>query len=336
MHWIYALLMLSAIPMITNCGQEASFAEVSQGKKGSTDSSEELDANPDESPSEEVATGEDLETGEDDGDATIGVGNDDDGKQLPSIDDLINEGKDPKEIVKITCANGEKKTLKQMITFDPPEQKCPWGTDDDPFEGNLGIKDRRVSARIEQQVALDIPSNALFCDMSLDFKAGLPEEDREKGQYMYYDDEIFLTFNDVIFAASQSYDNVFQNEEGFLIYDWNKIVGERYEWERFQPYCITMGTQEGACSIPKTQTKGYMDVALTPELVQNLAAYTGFVFDKKEDKMQLTEEQAAEKKANEKFEFGFVTIGDDNTNIDCAHSKFEFEINLQYVVVKND
>ena len=216
------------------------------------------------------------------------------------------------------CASSTVVAMQQVVTFAEPAGTCAWGTDSAPNLGNLGQLDSRVSARLEQDIVLAVPSNALLCSLSLDF---IP--DGTAGQNMVYDDEIFMTFNNVILAASQSYDTAFEKKDGYMMYDWNRLAGKPYTPTGFQQYCLGADQALGSCSIPPTQTPGVMKVTLSDALVQGIAASTG-----------VTVAASGVAPNTSKFKFSFVTIGDNDAPDDCKHSKFEFQAAAKYVIFK--
>jgi len=68
-----------------------------------------------------------------------------------------------------------------------------------------------------------------------------------------------------------------------------------------------------------------MKVEFNDEIVQKIAVLSGA-------SMATSEKPVAADKS--KFEFSFITIGDNDDPIDCKHSKFEFKVSAQYVVFK--
>jgi hypothetical protein len=215
------------------------------------------------------------------------------------------------------CATGKVTQLVQNIVFAKPATTCDWGTDANPKMGNLGRKDGRVSARFEQEVALKVPDNALICGLTLDFV-----DDTTAGQSMRYDDEIFLNFNNVILAASQSYAPAFTMKDGHMMYSWDGLVGKKYGYGLYEPYCAGAETGKGECFIPPTETTGLMKLNFDDSLIQSIAASTGI-------KVASPDKPVAGNKTD--FRFNFVTTGD-NDDSDCQHSKFEFKISAKYVV----
>jgi hypothetical protein len=218
------------------------------------------------------------------------------------------------------CASGQIVEFKQVISFPKPQTTCAWGTDAAPNLGNLGKKDQRVSARLEQDAPLGIPDNALLCSLNLDF---IP--DGSAGQQMYYDDEIFMTFNNVILAASQSYNTEFTKKDGFMVYDWASLVGKRYGQALFEPYCAGADSGQGECFIPPTETNGIMKVKFSDAIIQKIAVSTGVKYG--DGKGPVTP-------AKSSFKFSFVTIGDNDDPADCKHSDFGFQVAAKYVVFK--
>ena len=266
-----AFISMPVALLMVSCGQEASFQDTAYGHQalGAKGSGPGLDSTAAatsidneagvETKADSAATGDDVTAAEsaaaakaaaDEATATLGV----------------PKNISPAELA-TKCANSEVVEYKQVISFAQPQDTCAWGTDAVPNMGNLGKKDGRVSARYQQDDLLKVPDNALLCSLNLDF---VP--DGSAGQQMYYDDEIFMTFNDVILAASQSYDTAFTKKDGFMVYDWSKLVGKKYGHDLFPAYCVGADQGQGECFIPPTETNGLMKVNFSDAIVQKIAA----------------------------------------------------------------
>ena len=319
----FAFLSMSVLLLAVSCGQDASFQDITYGHVplGAGESASSLDSTAN-SASDSEATVDSLaasssteDTAEAGGDADQSE-TDTDGVEQSSVG--VPSSISPAELA-IKCANTEVVEYKQLISFPSPQNTCAWGTDANPNLGNLGKKDQRVSARHQQDAMLNIPENALICSLNMNFIS-----DGSAGQQMYYDDEIFMTFNDVVLAASQSYETEFAKKDGFMVYDWTKMVGKKYGHALYEPYCVGADKGQGECFIPPTETNGIMKVNFSDAIVQGIAASTG---------VKLGDDKALPvNKTN--FKFSFVTIGDNDSPIDCKHSKFEFRVAAKYVVFK--
>jgi hypothetical protein len=317
---------MPVILITVSCGQEASFQDNAYGRQapGKAGSESGLDSTAAEASidSEVITDASSTSTTDEDGSAAA-----------DSAASVLTAGASketgtgagvpasitPAELA-MKCTTTETIQYQQVITFAQPEDTCAWGTDAVPINGNLGKKDQRVSARYQQDVLLKIPDNALLCSVNLDF---IPEG--AGGQQMYYDDEIFMTFNDVILAASQSYDTAFTKKDGFMVYDWEKLVGKKYGHNLFEPYCAGADSGQGECFIPETETNGVMKVNFSDAVVQGIAVSTGIKVADSAKPLDLNKTS---------FKFSFVTIGDNDAPADCKHSKFEFQVAAKYVVFK--
>jgi hypothetical protein len=319
----YRLVFLSmpVALMMVSCGQEASFTDTASGRqslsaKGATG------AEPDGS----TAAAASIEAGSESV-TTAGASDEigtEDSSQGASSEDAVPAIGVPSKIsaseLATKCSSSEVIEYNQLVTFGKPVDTCAWGTDAAPNMGNLGKKDQRVSARYEQNVMLNVPDNALLCGMNMNFVS-----DGSAAQQMFYDDEIFMTFNDAILAASQSYETAFVKKDGLMMYDWTKVVGKKYAQGQFPQYCAGADKGQGECFIPPTETNGIMKVNFSDTLVQGIAASTGI-------KLADSDKPTAVNKSS--FKFSFVTLGDNDSPIDCKHSKFEFKVTAKYVVFK--
>jgi len=204
------------------------------------------------------------------------------------------------ETLAAKCNNTTQLTYTQAISFPelPVGQTCNWGNG-----GNLSALNGFLRARDEQSQTLNIPNGALFCGISLSFNPS--------GQSMYYDDEIFLMFNDIIFAASQSYSNLLETRDGFMRYDWSRLVGKNY-LSSYPQYCVGQN-----CTIPVTQTQGTMSMQITDEVARNLALALGV--------------GEGGEVGSGSFQFKFATLGDNDSG-DCRHSRFDFNVTVKYVM----
>ncbi len=225
----------------------------------------------------------------------------------------------------LLCGEKENEIHEQTITFEEQTDTCPWGDDDNnPDNGNITPDiEQRISSRLEESIKLDLPPGALLCSMALDFKT--EDSGSDRGQLMYYDDEIFLTLNSVILAASQSHDRYLEKKNNFLVYDWDKLLKQDYR-QNFGVYCIGEEQGLGKCKIPRTQTRGLMSLSFDEKIIQE-AALTALGVDaaKKKDNVSIVDPD---------FTFKFITTGDNNPDIDCQHSRFSFKVRTSYILNK--
>ena len=238
------------------------------------------------------------------------------------------------EKIKQTCDNSTKVekviTLKFASTINNKKDSCQYR----PVK-NAGHKERNnrlnaysISTAMNAS-ELNIPSGATLCG------ASFGQLDNEE---LYYDDHIFVLFNNNILTSSYPYhdaeeryidrnsgDNgLLQNYEkgdfskldsGIFSYDiyqfeWNKLQGasqhDRLN-DNYPEYCVE-GNEE--CSMPTTQQVGPLKLKLSDGVVQELFLHSKMV---------------------NKMDFNIVTTGDNDTKKDCSHSEINLEVKLRYV-----
>lgn len=187
------------------------------------------------------------------------------------------------------------------IIFAATTSACPWGQDDNGTEQE-GV----ITARVEQQEELDIDDDVLLCDLDLDMTGLVPDQ----VQFIVFDDQFYFTFNDVVLASSHapSVDS-FDTEDGMPIYDWDDVLGTVFD-NGEDSFCLGEAEGDADCDIPDTQTEGPISLAFAQDIINELSARA---FDEG------------------RFEFGFVTTGDDNHDTDCMHAEFGFTVDVEYL-----
>lgn len=189
-------------------------------------------------------------------------------------------------------------TLEQQIKLDKLDfaarKSCDFGEN-----GNLEKKDRYVQARSVESQVIDLPENALICDMSI----------QSRSSKLHYDDFIFFTLNEqVLIASNEKLLNSLPQIQEQYYWNWDQIRGSKIRDFEAESYCIS----DAQCTIPPHDEVGRFDLELSTEsmIFSQIAAKA---FDK----------GAAE--------FKLITTGDDN-NKDCMHSDFELDLQLKYVI----
>jgi hypothetical protein len=122
---------------------------------------------------------------------------------------------------------------------------------------------------------------------------------------MYYDDQMFALFNDVVILAPSDWSEVLTSDAGLLIYDWTSIRGLNGGGET---YCPGAGS---TCELPDTEQDGSIELELdapTQLLLLERAAQQG------------------------SYSVTVAATGDDNPEMDCDHSSFDLEVTYEYVV----
>jgi len=234
--------------------------------------------------------------------------------------------KTPEE-VKVACAdakaNGTLKSKVIPLLFPAKNTSCEYEKND-----NLSRKNEVIRARREESIELPLQGMTRLCNMKFD----APK------QNMKFDDEIFLTLNNLVVASSQDYstksklkDNVqaYPNgltidADGLVSYKWlppNGMQNLEYFNGKLDKYCVGLDPKQAdfaqLCQIPKTDTNGSMSLTLPQPAFLKLAAKAGLEFDKKIQQLP-------------KARLGFVTTGDNNDS-DCQHLDFQMLLTVDYI-----
>ena len=192
------------------------------------------------------------------------------------------------------------------VTFPETTEACPWGEDDND-EPASGV----FTARVEQERTLDVPDDAVICDLEFDFSGLVPGE----VQVMVYDDHFLFTFNDIVLAASYGPGvEVLAEDDGLYTYDWGALRGWEYHADEvFDPYCVGEPSGDADCDIPDTEVEGPISLSYGEDVITALSL--GAIED-------------------ERYDFGFITLGDDNADTDCMHETFGFTVEVPYLVAE--
>jgi len=210
---------------------------------------------------------------------------------------------DSTEDIAELCDEGDPIAVTLTVEFPATDPGCPWDTGD-----NLGIEQGVITARIEQAADLALPDDVVVCGMDYDFLVNGGE-----GTPMVYDDNFYFTFDDVLLATSYGpavEDGWFTEESGLPIYSWDDLVGREFQHDGVPSWCLGQDEGTSDCDIPPTETEGVMSLSFGTATVEELS-------------LRAVQEG--------RFEFGFVTTGDNDTSQDCAHADFEFEVEVGYV-----
>jgi hypothetical protein len=226
-----------------------------------------------------------------------GKGSDDD-SSTSTID--INSAED----VATLCAESEPQTATLTVDFPATAPGCPWGEGD-----NLETEDAHVTARVEQVLSLDLPPGVVVCDLAFDFQ-GISGG---TGTPMVYDDHFWFTFDDVVLAASNGpLISAFSEESGLPIYDWSAVAGSPFDFET-ATWCLGEDEGRASCDIPPPETNGIMSLSFEESLVSELSF------------------RAVQQ---DRFDFAFITMGDNDRDRDCSHEDFSFTVEVPYVAVR--
>ena len=211
----------------------------------------------------------------------------------------IESAKDVRE----ACEEYEPEEVTLEVVFPAQTESCPWEEGD-----NIAPVNGFLTARVEQVEGLEMPDDAVICDLGFDFAGLVPGEI----QVMVYDDHFFFTFNDIVLAASYGPAvELLEDDQGFRAYDWSKMVGLEYHvTDEYDPYCLGQNNGDSECEIPDTEVEGPISLSYGEDVVSRLSF--------------LAIEEG-------RYDFGFVSTGDDNPETDCMHEEFGFTVKVPYL-----
>jgi hypothetical protein len=223
----------------------------------------------------------------------------DDGKPTGESTITIDSVEDLEEV----CAENEPVAVTLLVEFPAIEANCPFGEGD-----NLDIEQGVITARVEQFAELALPEGVVVCGLEFDFLGISGGE----GTPMVYDDNFWFTFDDVVLAGSYGpMVEQFELDGSLPIYDWDNVVGTEFEFDDSVPtFCLGEDDGQSVCEIPAPETNGIMSLQFDDDLVNVLS---------------LRAVQA------ERYEFSFITMGDNDPDDDCAHEYFGFSVEVPYV-----
>jgi hypothetical protein len=204
--------------------------------------------------------------------------------------------------IETICSENEPTVVTLLVEFPATEPDCPFGVGD-----NLDLEQSVITARVEQNVELALPEGVVVCDLAFDFQAISGGE----GTPMVYDDNFWFTFDDVVLAGSYGpMVDQFRKEGSLPLYEWSRIVGTPIEFDGIDTYCLGETEGRADCEIPPPETNGIMSLSFDDDLVNELS---------------FRAVQA------ERFDFSFITMGDNDPELDCAHEEFAFVVEVPYV-----
>ena len=203
-------------------------------------------------------------------------------------------------------------TTNQVIRFDDTrtesgrEQVCQFGVGD-----NLDQKGEYLRARYEQASSLQLPANAVICDMGV----------LVTRQSFLYDDVFYLTYNGVILASNLAR-SIPKTTSESVILGSQPVALHRYAWpdvrdlvftgatETREDYCL--GAEQGlsSCQWPLSQQTGTI----------------AFNFDR-EITIALSQRPVAGQQR-----FGFVITGDNDPQSDCYHERLDMNLSVKYFI----
>jgi hypothetical protein len=198
------------------------------------------------------------------------------------------------------CATSPRKTRVVPISFAATNNRqCPWSVG-----SNLPAQDGIVRARTEESVSLQTSEKEAICGIKVN----------SSQQTITFDDEMTLTFNDVVLLSSYDYSSRYTLVDGMPLYSWEAIKNAFNPGPAtpFSPFCISSPNEPApVCTVPKTQIPGLFKLNVPAEI-----------------SAKLSEKALAEKRAT----IGLIVTGDDDA-ADCNHSEIKLDIELEYVDV---
>lgn len=217
------------------------------------------------------------------------------------------EAADNVDIIQKACAQVQYNQFQtvQVSFINPEKLSCNFGKD-----GNLKTKDlwelerTFFRGRIEQTSSFEIPENSIICGMDFSFE----------NLQMYYDDHFVMTFDNIILAGSYDFSPFMEKRLGMSLFDWNKIKGLNWPVDQAanpleRVYCEGNSTGASACSWPKTEQYGQMNIRMDESVFQKIIALSPH---------------------SKTHKFGLVTIGDDDEG-DCRISPINFSVKIRYI-----
>lgn len=179
----------------------------------------------------------------------------------------------------------------------------------------------RVTARVEQNYQVNLPTSGKVCDIHFNF----PD------QRMQYDDEILLLLENYVLMSSTNYatnsgsayyatNGLKVNSLGLQEYNWiggtNALYGLYYGHQITPQYCLGVSTADpnylNKCQIPPTERRGQIKLDIPSEDLIKL----GYASNNLQDISSMN--------------FKFVSTGD-NDDGDCEHAAFSFDISVKYI-----
>lgn len=177
-------------------------------------------------------------------------------------------------------------------------------------DGNLVMHDSYMQSRYEQFRKLNLPTNAVLCDIEM----------KNDLQSFRYDDVFFFTFNGFLLAsnnksavkerlspiskkiAENSFTDIYN-------YNWKALRTARFE-NIADDYCV--GASEGLaeCSWPVSEKSGSIKFSFAQPLLISMSA----------------------SRSAQNQEFSFVITGDNDPDLDCYHQKLEFSMAVKYYI----
>lgn len=217
------------------------------------------------------------------------------------------------EQAKVQCDNARRlnqlRTSNQKIVFD--DTRIESGRSNVClFEvgNNLAMRDTRMQARYEQYRTLNLPANAVVCDLNMTTPL----------QRFRYDDVFVFTYNNRVLATNNR-SALFQSrpEATLQVMNAGNVPVYNYDWlslrtRAFQnvadDYCLGASQGAASCRWPVTEQNGNIQF----DFDQQLLIALGLVAPSNNQ------------------QFGFIITGDNDPSLDCYHERLEFDMTVEY------
>ena len=208
----------------------------------------------------------------------------------------------PEELAEL-CEKYEPETRLVRVDVPANNDTCAWGQD-----GNLEPAQGVITARDEVYVDLELPDDIVVCDLAFEFQVD-PEVEPE----MVYDDHMYFLFNGVVLASSAG-DTIENLPEsgGKPVWDWLSLVGSGFDFNG-SPWCLGQDEGRSNCTIPNPDTRQPILLDYDDALIDELSLLA---------------------RQEERYQFGFVVFGDNDTASDgagagdCTHDAFSFDVEV--------
>lgn len=181
-----------------------------------------------------------------------------------------------------------------VVRFEAYDSICPW-----MYEDNLYPISSHVTARVEQEGFVPLPSGATLCGLTL---TGVGWEDATPP----YDDHFLLLVGDVVvMSSSAQLVQPLWATDGLPHYDWSLLAGEPMDANPPEPWCLASGTAP-ACDIPTAEAPGPLLTALDDQAVADLRPLVSAPLG-----------------------VSLVVVGDNDVTEDCQHASIDVTVGWQ-------
>lgn len=232
----------------------------------------------------------------------------------PSNTDDDDDFQETVDETKISCDNAQAQNrmlmaTRQIVFADTKEesqrnQVCRFGENN-----NLGQENEFMQARYEQNQKLELPANAVICDLDMSTPT----------QKFKYDDVFVFTFNDRILATNNKTALYMTHPESTLMINSTPVPIYKYNWlslralpfvNQVDDYCLGLNQGAAMCQWPVTEKQGNIQFDFNRDLLIALGS-----------RAAATEQS-----------FGFIITGDNDPDKDCYHERLEFSVAVKYFI----